>query len=165
MALKKDSSIIMISTSATEAVAGTFLSKKVDLQLNPLDNEVFVVTAVDLNVERPELIAATTTNVKFSLSSTERTSVGSIAASNVIAHKQVTISEVAGAAVIYEHTSMDTPPAELDYVFIIATNDFYLNIQGTNNVGTMTGDARLYGYRARADAATYSALVQSEILS
>jgi hypothetical protein len=165
MALKKDSSIITISTSATESAAGTFTSKKVDLQLNPLDNEVFVVTAVNLDAEIPELIAGTNTNIKFSVSSTERTSVGSIADSNVIAHKQVSISDVAGAAVLYEHTSMDTPPAELDYIFIIATNDFYLNVQGTNNVGTMTGNARLYGYRARADAATYSALVQSEILS
>jgi len=165
MALKKDSSLITISSSVTESGANTFTSKKVDLQLNPLDNEVFVVVAVNIDATAPELIPATRTQTKLSVSSTERTSVGSIAESNVIAHQQLTVTEAGGAASSFEHTSMETPPADLDYVFIIATNDFYLNVQGSNNTAAKAGNVRLYGYRARADAATYSALVQSEILS
>ena len=165
MALKRSSSTIMISSDITESGANTFTSEKVDLQLNPLDNEVFVVTAVNLDIKTPDLIAATRTACKFSVSSTERTSVGTIANSNVIAQKTQTVEEGVAGAILAEHSSMETPPAELDHVFIIATNDFYLNLQGSNNVSTMSAFSRLYGYRAHADSATYAALVQSEILS
>lgn len=165
MSLKRSSSMITISSSIVESGANTFTSEKVDLQLNPLDNEVFVVTAVNLDARTPNLIPATKTECKFSLSSTQRTSVGSIGNSNVIAQKTQVIEEGAAGAIFAEHTSMETPPAELDYVFIIATNDFYLNIQGVNNTVAMSGFSRVYGYRARADSATYAALVQSEILS
>ena len=83
--LKETSSIIMIGATATESAAGTFTSARVDLQLNPLDNEVFVVYSVDLDGKTPELIPATNTQNKLSVSTTQRTSVGSIADSNVIA--------------------------------------------------------------------------------
>ena len=41
----------------------------------------------------------------------------------------------------------------------------FLNIEGAGNVAPMQANARVYGYRARADAAIYAALVQSEALS
>ena len=53
----------------------------------------------------------------------------------------------------------------LDYIGIIATNDFFLQIQGVNNAAPLGGSVKMYGYRARADAAVYAALVQSEVLS
>jgi len=163
--LKATSSLIMISSNVSETVAGTFASEKVDLQLNPLDNEVFVVQAIDIDVKAPELVAATRTESKLSVSSTERTSVGSLADSNVMAQVQIVTQEAGGAGVTNTKIAGETPQSALDYVFILATNDFFLNCQGVNNATTMGGSARLYGYRAKADSATYAALVQSEILS
>ncbi len=163
--LKPTSSLLMISASVTESAPGTFTDAKIDLQLNPLDNEVFVVQAIDIDVKAPELIAATRTESKLSVSSTERTSVGSLANSNVMAQVQIVTQEGVAGAVTNTKIAGETPTAALDYVFILATNDYYLNCQGVNNLTTMGGSARLYGYRARADAATYAALVQSEILS
>jgi len=164
--LKSTSSIIQISGEIEESAAVTFTSEKVDLQLNPLDNEVFVVLSVNLDVNAPDLTDSDTTTTNFSLSSTERTSVGSLANSNVIAHKRVQIQCLdTGAAVLDEHIAGETPSALLDYVYIIATNDFYANILGTRNTNAKKGIFRVYGYRARADAATYAALVQSEVLS
>jgi hypothetical protein len=60
---------------------------------------------------------------------------------------------------------METPPSALDYIGIISTNDFFLQIQGGGNGTPKIGNAKVYGYRAKADAATYAALVQSEVLS
>ena len=63
---------------------------------------------------------------------------------------------------------MDTPPANQDYLGIIATNDFFVNLDLSKDFTTgQTCDVkvRVYGYRARADASTYAALVQSEVLS
>ena len=164
--LKSTSSIIQISGEITESGANTFTSEKVDLQLNPLDNEVFVVLSVNLDVSSPDLIDATDTLTNFSISSTERTTVGSLANPNVMAHKRVAIQCLAtGAATLDEHMAGETPSSLLDYVYIIATNDFYANVQGINNTLAKKGIFRVYGYRAKADAATYAALVQSEVLS
>jgi hypothetical protein len=52
-----------------------------------------------------------------------------------------------------------------DYLGIVATNNMFLNIVGLNNGNAKGVAARVYGYRAKADAATYAALVQSELLS
>jgi len=163
--LKETSSIIMIGATAQESAPGTFTSARVDLQLNPLDNEVFVVYAADLDGKTPELIPATRTETKLSISTTARTSVGSIADSNVIAQLQTVVEEAGGAAVLNAKHAGETPPSMLDYIGIIATNDFFVNVQGVNNVGFMSGNVRLYGVRARADSSIYAALVQSELLS
>ena len=163
--LKSTSSLIQIGATVTESAPGTFTSQKVDLQLNPLDNEVFVVQAIDLDGKTPELIAATRTECKLSVSTTERTSVGSIANSNVMAQLATVIEEAGGAAILNAKHAGEVPSTVLEYVAIIATNDFYVNIQGVNNASSMSGNVRLYGYRARADASTYAALVQSEVLT
>jgi hypothetical protein len=60
---------------------------------------------------------------------------------------------------------METPPSNLDYIGIIATNDFFIQVKGTGNTGPRGMDGKLYGYRARASADIYAALVQSEVLS
>lgn len=163
--LKETSSIIMIGASAVETAPGTFTSVRVDLQLNPLDNEVFIVYSADLDGRTPDLIAATRTDTKLSVSTTARTSVGSIADSNVIAQLATVVEEAGGAAVLNSKMAGETPPAALEYIGIIATNDFYVNVQGTNNVNATSGNVRLYGVRAKADASIYAALVQSELLS
>jgi len=163
--LKETSSIIMIGASATESAPGTFTSQRVDLQLNPLDNEVFVVYAIDMDGKTPELIPATRTETKLSVSSTQRTSVGSIADSNVLAQLQTVVEEAGGGAVLNAKHAGETPPAMLEYIAIIATNDFFVNVQGVNNLATVSGNVRLYGVRARADSSIYAALVQSELLS
>lgn len=163
--LKETSSIITIGASATETAPGTFTSARVDLQLNPLDNEVFVVYAADLDGKTPELIPATRTETKLSISSTQRTSVGSVADSNVIAQLQTVVEEAGGAAILNAKHAGETPPSMLEYIAIIATNDFFVNVQGVNNVASVSGNVRLYGVRARADSSIYAALVQSELLS
>lgn len=163
--LKQTSSLIVISEGVQESAPNTFTSEKVDLQLNPLDNEVFVVMGVDIDVFDPELIPATTTLSQFSISTTQRTSVGGINNTNVLAHTRIEIQDNGVTAVRGQYASDSGPSTQLAYLGIIATNDFYLNIVGSNNTATIFGNARLYGFRARADASIYAGLVQSELLS
>ena len=164
--LKQTSSLIVISEGAATSAPNTFTSEKVDLQLNPLDNEVFVVMGVDIDVGDPELIVGTNTVANMSISTTERTSVGGIGQSNVLAHSRIEIQNDGAALVVRGAYASDSGPStQLAYLGIIATNDFYINTDGTGNVGNTTGNARLYGFRARADASIYAALVQSEVLS
>ena len=83
--LKANSSTIMISGSVAETAANTFTQAQVDLQLNPLDNEVFVVTAINLDLQSPDAVAATNTQLRGSLSTTSLTTFGSISQSQVMA--------------------------------------------------------------------------------
>ncbi len=165
--LKANSSTIMISGSVAESAANTFTQAQVDLQLNPLDNEVFVVTAINLDLQSPDAVAATNTQLRGSLSTTSLTSFGSISQSQVMAAGRLDI-RAAGfvdGGVPFDVMAGETPTGELDYVAIIATNDFFAQIVGTNNAAAKSMSYRVYGYRARADSSTYAALVQSEVLS
>lgn len=163
--LTSTSSLIVISQGIEESAANTFTTQKVDLQLNPLDNEVFVVYGIDIDVNDPELINATTTVAQMSISTTGRTSVGGINNSNVLAHTRIEVQDTGVTAVRGIYASDSGPSTQLEYLGIIATNDFHMNIQGTANAGVLFGNARLYGFRMKASSSVYSALVQSELLS
>ena len=167
MALKRSSSTISIGASVTESGANTFTQTEIDLQLNPLDNEVFVVQAVNLDLQAPDGIAATNTQERGSLSSTSLTSFGTLTNSNVlaVARDDIRAAGFADGGVGFSSAAGETVPATLDYIGIISTNNFFLQVVGTGNAGAKNMAARVYGYRAKADAATYAALVQSEVLS
>jgi hypothetical protein len=163
--LKETSSLIAISAQVTETAANTFTSQRVDLQLNPLDNEVFIVYAIDLDAQQPDNIDTVTSTLTGSLSTTQRTTVGGIEESNVMAASRQVIQNLTTNAIYTEFKSDSTPTGMLEYIGIIATNDFYLNLAGINNGAAKAMNARVFGVRARADASVYAALVQSEVLS
>lgn len=163
--LKETSALITISADIVESGANTFTQEQVDLQLNPLDNEVFVVQAIDIQSSSPDMVTGTNTSVTCGVSTTSRTTVGSLADSNCLARLTKSIRSDAVNAVAIVENSADTPASQLEYIGIIATNDFFLQVLGGGNTGAKNFQCRMYGYRAKADAAVYAALVQSEVLS
>lgn len=163
--LKETSSLITISARVVESAANTFTSQKVDLQLNPLDNEVFIVYGIDLDLQQADSIDGVDTVAEGSMSTTERTTVGGISDTNVLAASRMVIQNQTTNAVMTEFSSDSAPSTMLEYLGIIATNDFYLNVKGTNNGATKFVNAKIYGTRARAESSVYAALVQSEVLS
>ena len=166
MALKRTSGNVAISFAVAETVAGTFAQEQIDLTLSPLDLEVFVVLAVDLEPSAPDVIAGQRTASTATVTKSSQTAMQSIANSNTVASaKRDVITDVASGVAAFEHNSQDTPSAQLEFVDIISTNNFFVAVQGQSNTLVMGLTGRVYGYRARADAATYAALVQSEILS
>lgn len=167
MALKRSSEIVKVGFSIVESAANTFTQSEIDLQLNPLDQEVFVVVAADLDPIAPDNVAGTDTQTAMSVSSTSLTTFGNINSSNVIANAVLDVRQDAASVtgVPFARTSLDSPVAALDYIAIISTSQFFAQIKGLGNTAAKAGFGALWGYRARADAATYSALVQSEVLS
>jgi hypothetical protein len=165
--LKATSSVVAIGFNAAETVANTFSQTQVDLNLSPLDREVFVVLAVNLDPFTPDSIAGTTSSVRSSLTTTSQTAVSTIANSNCIAAAGSTIRQNAGSVdgAAFQTLGLETPPATLDYIGIIATNDFFVQVEGLANVNLKQVNGKMYGYRARATADIFAALVQSEVLS
>jgi len=165
--LKASSSLITIGFSSVEGGAGVFNQNRVDLQLNPLDNEVFVVQSVNLDPVSPDAIAGVNTQVNCSVTTTSRAAVAALSDSSCFAQTTLDI-RAAGfidSGVSFTRASLETPPAALEYIAIISTNDFFVQILGTGNLGAKSVNGKLYGYRARADSSVYAALVQSEVLT
>ena len=165
--LKQSSSVVSIGFSVSEAGPNTFTQGSVDLNLSPLDQEVFVVLAINLEPSNPDALAGTDTQSRAGLTTTSQTAIPSLADANCLA--RVTNAIRAGGfvdgGVAFQTAPLETPPSTLDYIGIIATNDFFVQVQGTANLGAKGVSGKLYGYRARADASVYAALVQSEVLS
>ena len=167
MSLKKTSDAIAISFGLDETAPNTFIQEEVALQLDVLNNEVFVVLAIDLDPKLPDAIAATDTAVKCAVSSTSFTFVPGLSTTNCLATGRTEI-QAAGfvdGGVGFDRTAASTYQGEVPYIGLIATNNFFVQVQGVNNAAAKGVAGRLWGYRARADASTYAALVQSEVLS
>ena len=167
MSFKKTSDTIAISFGLSETAANTYTEEQVDLQLDVLNNEIFVVLAIDLNPAAPDAVAATDTAMTCQLSSTSQTDISSLSNTNVLAVSERVI-KAAGfvdGGVGFSHFSGETPTGDVEYIGLIATNNFFFALKGSANLTAKGASGRLWGYRARADAATYAALVQSEVLS
>lgn len=165
--LKQTSSTVAIGFSTLESAANTYTQGSVDLNLSPLDREVFVVTAINLDPTAPDALAGLNTQVNCALTTTSQTAVANLSNSNCLATATLDIraAGLVDAGIGFTRNGMETPPATLDYIGIIATNDFFVGIKGVGNAGAKFVSGKLYGYRATATADIFAALVQSEVLS
>lgn len=176
MAIKSSSDIVQVSSRLQQSAADTFTQAQVNLSLNPLDNEVFVVTAVKIDLGPMPLDTAgpayQNTFLSASVTTTEQTQIQSLGYSGCLAVATRRINYALDGATGnpfgvfgFEDTPTDAPMTGMDYIGIVATNDFWIQIDSDRLLATSFADVRVYGYRAKADAATYAALVQSEVLS
>ena len=167
MGFKKTSDLIAVSFGNTESAPNTYTQEEIALQLDVLNNEIFVVLAVDIDLEAPDALAATNTETGGSVTSTSQTGVASLGNTNCIATAKDVIRAAgfADAGVGFSRSANQSYTGDVDYISLIATNNFFVQIAGANNGVAKTLSGRVWGYRARADASTYAALVQSEVLS
>jgi len=167
MGFKKTSDVIAISFGVAELGPNTFIQDEIALQLDVLNNEIFVVVAADLDLTPPDAVAGLDTDTTASICATSKATVTNLSDTNCIstARDSIRAAGFVDGGVAFAKSAGDTPLATLDYLAIIATNDFFLQIQGAGNGGAKSGACKVYGYRARADASVYAALVQSEVLS
>jgi len=165
--LKQSSSVVPIGFSVTESAANTFTQTQVDLNLSPLDREVFVVLACNLDSSSPDGIAGVNTGVSGALSTTSQTAMPNLSNANCLSrmYERIRSQGYVDSGVGFTGQALETPPSTLEYIGIIATNDFFIQVLGENNLSAKSVTGKLYGYRAVASADIYAALVQSEVLS
>lgn len=165
MGFKKTSDLIAVSFGLDESAANTYTQEEIALQLDVLNNEIFVVLAVDLNVASPEMIINTNTSTRSAVTTTSATAMSTLASTNTLAVAQEAIRSDAVQAVGFQRNASESYTGMVDYIGLIATNNFFVAVQGANNAAAKGVNGRIWGYRAKADATTYAALVQSEVLS
>ena len=143
--LKQTSSVVTIGFSVDETAANTFTQGVTDLNLSPLDREVFVVLAINMDPFYPDAVAGADTSVKASLTSTSQTRVVTLSNPNCLSSTSNSI-KAAGfldSGVGFQ-TTLETPPANLDYIGIIATNDFFVQVEGAGNLNIRGVDGKIY---------------------
>jgi len=165
--LKSPSSPVTVSFSVSESGANTYTQNQINLSLNVLDQEVFVVTGVNLDVLPPQCIAGVNTRMRGQLSTTSRTTIGSLSSSNIIAisRDDIRMDPAANVGVGFSASFGESPAIGMEFLAIIATNDFFVGVEGSGQTAASAMTGKLYGYRAIADASTFAALTQSELLS
>ena len=165
--LKQSSSVVPIGFDLVESGANTFTQSNIDLNLSPLDREVFVVLAINLDNDYPDCVTTVDTQVRSAVTTTSQTAMPTIGNANCLSRTTDAIQMDAptGFGIGFSQQALETPPSTLEYIGIIATNDFFVQVQGTGNTGAKGVSGKLYGYRAVASADIYAALVQSEVLS
>ena len=167
MGFKKTSETIAISFGLDESAPNTFTQDEIALQLDVLNNEIFVVQAVDLNLTAPDALATIDTSTAGSLSSTTQAAMPTLANTNCIAVARdfIRAAGFVDGGVPFSRTANESYTGDIDYIALIATNNFFIQVQGVQNLAAKGMTGRVWGYRARADSSTYAALVQSEVLS
>jgi len=166
MALKRTSQPFIISTSVSESAPNTFTQSEIQVNLNPLDQEVLLILAVDIDCFAPDVITALNTAQTISVSTSGQTGVVGIENSACIAAQRIDVKTDGIDHVSFDRLLAAGPTSSLiDYVSILATNNFFLQTEGVNNLGAKGGNVRMWCVRAKADSATYAALVNSELLS
>lgn len=166
MALKRTSEPFIISTGINETAPNTFSQTQISVNLNPLDQEVLLVLAVDIDAFSPDVVTGLNTRTVVSVSTSSQAAVIGINDSACIATQTIDVKTDGIDHVAFDRLLTAGPTSTLlDYVGILATNNFFIQTLGVNNIGAKGGNVRMWAVRARADSATYAALVNSELLS
>lgn len=167
MALKTTSEPIAVSFGLQESAPNTYTTEEIGLQLDVLNNEVALVYAVDIDLESPDAVAATNTRVTGNVSSTKNAAMTGLESTNTLAQgrKDIRAGGFVDSGVGFTRSADSSYTGDVAYIGIIATNNFHVAIQGGNNLTSKSLSGRVWIARAKADAATYAALVNSEVLS
>lgn len=152
-----------------DLVDGTAASATVTLPLSSLDREVFIVTDIQMDNEALPVPAAPGTSILLASVNKTSTNVLGIDSPNCIGNIRRDIEFSAGGVAIFQesfHPMESSTGQPADYLGIVATPNMVL----AGSFSTSAGGAanrkvyvRVTGYRAKADADTYAALVTEEI--
>ena len=170
MAYKYTSDVFQISANATETAPNGGAFTTINLNLDSLSREILVIQYVDLDINEPDLVAGARTSMDASLNNAG-TSVGGLSNPDVIvaARTVVLAGSGAGGGGIEGATSFQNNEpkiansAEDIPLFVSATDDLFLAVQGSGNTGRLGQvQCRIFARRAKADADTYAAILTSQ---
>ena len=162
--LKRTSADFFVSAQLQESAINTFTEATISLPLNSLDREVFVITGIIMDPGTPTSVPATQSDSFLQLTRNTAGAIQNISDFNLIALSVETINGGVAEFDFFSKTyGNQIMQSGQDFVDIVATPNMSIAVLGNNNLGLLTSNVRVYGYRAKADSAVYSALIASEL--
>ena len=175
MSLKRTSELMQIGASTVMLNDSDSYEQMVTLPLSSLDREVFVITDVIMDVAFPSIIEGTNSHVVGQLTKTQKGDANGTYVDFVSINDPDLVARVdervifpgSGELAVVRTSSYDnhqnTTGTLLDNLGILATPNFYLAVDAFGAAAPKAVFVRVYGYRAKADADTYAAMVTSEL--
>ena len=179
--LSKESELLFISQSLELPDTGNAVTREVNLPLNTLERQIFVVTDIMAYVSGdPFSQSSTVPNQdvywKWSISSQDLDPIlsngqaGDIGNPRVLAAGQwrTSLGATSGDMLhLEENSATSTTGTPSDYLGIIATPDFFIRglFKNAAGIGNAALEVRVVGYMAVASADVYAALVTQEVNS
>jgi len=171
MSFKKTSQLLNLGATL-DLVDGTPSNATIQLPLNSLDREIFVITDIQMDAEPIPVPAAAGNTVGLSASLNKvSTSVLSINDPDCIGSLRRQAQSSATDAPMFQEAFMPneaTSGTQTDFITIVATPNYVLSGSFATTAGGSPNRAvftRITGYRAKADADVYAALVTEELNS
>ena len=175
MALKKSSALMNLGGQVTLVDGAGFTQSVINLPLDALNREIFVVTDIQVD-HNPGLLfdAALGGTQEIQGQATMNTQTGLLGINNPDCIGRFGARTIqggagnlgAGAALYHANPDETSSGTQSDYLSIVATPDFFVGgVFATTTGGgpNRTVNIRLTGYRAIADTGTYSALIAQQI--
>lgn len=165
---KQTSQLLNLGAVVTESGANTFTQEEQALPLSSLDREIFVVTDIQIEAGLPDVRAAFSTQVLAMVTKSSQDAMLNINNPTVVGLAALNMTSPSGGSEVSGPHSRKFPViastgTKQDYLCIIATPNFFLSCQGGNNTVAKSSQVRITGYRAKATADTYAALVTEEL--
>ena len=157
-----------VNGSITETGANTYSQSQISLPLDSLNQEGILVHAVYFTSSEPELVPNQRTAVTLEVTSTSKTGLIGANDANLVARRQLFISggaaEFSGPHVV-DFIGSEAPYQVADNLMVIATDDVFFAIKGSNNTAAANGQFRMVCSRIKLSASAYAALVTNELSS
>lgn len=178
--LKSASDLLFISQELRLPDGGIAQTREVNLPLNTLERQIFVVTDIQAYVvdttNQGSAVSNQDIDCSWSVSTQDLDPVLAAGATGNIGNPRVLAAGgykksigAAGVEQLYREWGTDnaTTGTPSDYIGIIATPDYYIRGQFNDAAGLGSADlyVRVVGYMAIANADTYAALVTQEVNS
>ncbi len=164
---KRTSQLLHIGASVSEQAPATFSENEIELPLSSLDREIFVVTDIDLSAPQHVVVAGVNVVSDIQLTKTSQTGLIGINHPTVLGKKRITKdNNVVPVMAVTEEShpnSLQSTGTTRDFLGIIATPSFFIQAWTQGGTAPTTGNARITGFRARASADLYAALVTEEL--
>lgn len=167
MGFKYTSEQFQISASSVETAPNTLQTQTINMNLDSLSREILVIQYVDMDFATdPDLVPATITTLRASLNNSDVGAAGLSDGQVIATARKTIVAGAAGDAVSFSDAEPRNAQMADSALFVSATDDLFLSVQGGNNVAALGNvQCRIFARRAIATADTYAAILTSQFNS
>jgi hypothetical protein len=167
-AYKVTSDPFYVNGNLTESAASTYTETEISLPLDSLNREGILVHAVYFSGEEPERVPNAISQIRMQVTTTSKTGMVGANDANLLSRQEKYITggaaEFSGPHVI-DVIASNEPYQESDNLGLVATDNLFLAIQGTNQGAAKACQFRAVCSRIKLTADAYAALVTNELSS
>jgi len=157
-----------INGSVTETGANTFTQVTISAPLDSLNREGLLIHAVYFTSSQPDRVLNSISAINMQVTTTSKTGRADANDANLVATRELMvyggIAEFSGPHIL-DFVGQEGPYQVDDSLGIVATDDVYLAVFGTNQTAAKGAQVRIVASRIKLSADAYAALVTNELSS